>query len=403
MRIPVYMDSHATTPVDPKVLERMLPFFTQDFGNPASRQHQYGWVAETAVEGARASIAKQIGALAKDVVFTAGASEANNLYIKGIADGLRQQGNHIITLQTEHKSVLETCRTLEKRGCRVTYLGVDQDGFVRPEELRAAIAAETILVSIMYANNEIGTIQPMEAIGQICLEKNVLFHSDATQAVGKVPVNMALMQLDALSFSGHKFYAPKGIGALAFRSVKRKPKFAPLIEGGGQERGIRSGTLNVPGIVGLGAALEIAAGSMNEEAARLSGMRDRMLRSFESELGGVVLNGPRSARLPQNLNVSFLGVEDTTLMMSLKDIAVSTGSACSSVDPQPSHVLKALRIPEGRVHSALRFGLSRFTTDEEVDFVVKRVIEAVKQLRASSPAYRMLQETIHSSKEDVTP
>ena len=306
MRLPVYMDSHATTPVDPRVLERMLPYFSENFGNPASRQHQYGWVAETAAEGARTSVAKHIGAQSKDVIFTAGASESNNLFLKGAAEALRQQGNHIITLQTEHRSVLETCRSLEKRGFRVTYLPVDQEGFVRLDELRAAIVPETILVSVMFANNEIGTLQPMEAIGSLCAEKNVLFHSDATQAVGKVLVAMEKMQIDALSFSGHKLYAPKGVGVLALRASKRRPKIAPLIEGGGHERGMRSGTLNVPGIVGIGAALEFAAAAMGEESARLTEMRDRMLRSFETELGNVALNGPRSGRLPQNLNVSFL-------------------------------------------------------------------------------------------------
>lgn len=393
IRTPVYMDSHATTPVDDRVLAAMLPYFTEKFGNPASRQHAFGWAAEAAVEAARAAVARAIGAEPREIVFTAGASEANNLLLKGIADSLRQEGDHIVTLQTEHKSVLESCRRLEKQGFRVTYLPVDADGRVRLEELESAIGAATILVSVMFANNEIGTIQEMEAIGRICLRTNVLFHSDATQAVGKIPVDMHAAGIDALSLSGHKLYGPKGVGAAVLRGSKRRARLVPQIEGGGQERGLRSGTLNVPGIVGLGAAAEIARTSMDEESARLSRQRDAMLAAFERDLADVVLNGPRTGRLPHNLNVSFLGVEDTTLMMSMKDIAVSTGSACSSVDPQPSHVLKALRIPDARVHSAIRFGLSRSTTDEEVAYVISKVTDTVKRLRAQSPAYRAPRET----------
>jgi cysteine desulfurase len=394
IRTPVYMDSHATTPVDERVLAAMLPYFTEKFGNPASRQHAYGWAAEEGVEGARAAIAKHLGAEPREVVFTAGASESNNLLLKGIAEALRPEGNHIVTAQTEHKSVLETCRRLEKQGFRITYLPVDHDGFLLVEDLAAAITKETILVSVMHANNEVGTLQPMENIGRLCAERGVIFHSDATQAVGKVPVRMKDLGIDALSCSAHKLYGPKGVGALVLRQGKRKVRILPQIEGGGQERGLRSGTLNVPGIVGFGAAVEIAVSSMPEESTRLAGLRDMMLAAFESEIGGVALNGPRASRLPQNLNVSFLGVEDTTLMMSMKDIAVSSGSACSSVDPQPSHVLKALRLPEQRVHSALRFGLSRSTTEDEVRYVIARVKETVAKLRAQSPARTTVQQPI---------
>jgi cysteine desulfurase len=394
IRTPVYMDSHATTPVDPRVLEAMLPYFTEHFGNPASRQHPFGWAAEEAVETSRTRIAAAIGAEPREILFTAGASEANNLLLKGVAEALRPEGNHIVTVQTEHKSVLETCKRLEKQGFRVTYLGVDQEGFVRLDELAAAITKETILVSVMAANNEIGTLQPMDAIGRLCAERGVLFHSDATQAVGKVPLRMKADGIDALSCSAHKLYGPKGVGILCLRSAKRKVRITPQIDGGGQERGLRSGTLNVPGIVGFGKAVEIAAAGMAEESARLSGLRDMMLLAFESEVGDVALNGPRDRRLAQNLNVSFLGVEDTTLMMSMKDVAVSSGSACSSVDPAPSHVLKALRLPEGRVHSALRFGLGRTTTEEEARYVIGRVRETVARLRAQSPVRRQQQEPI---------
>jgi cysteine desulfurase len=394
IRTPVYMDSHATTPVDPRVLEAMLPYFTEQFGNPASRQHPFGWAAEEAVESSRARIAAAIGAEPREIIFTAGASEANNLFLKGVAEALRPEGNHIVTVQTEHKSVLETCKRLEKQGFRVTYLGVDQEGFVRLDELAAALDKETILVSVMAANNEVGTLQDLDAIGRVCAERGVLFHSDATQAVGKVPLAMGAQGIDALSCSAHKLYGPKGVGILCLRGAKRRVRLTPQVDGGGQERGLRSGTLNVPGIVGFGHAVEIAAAGMAEESARLAGLRDMMLAAFESEVGEVALNGPRTRRLPQNLNVSFLGVEDTTLMMSLKDVAVSSGSACSSVDPAPSHVLKALRLGEARIHSALRFGLGRTTTEEEARYVIGRVRETVARLRAASPTRRQSHEPI---------
>ncbi len=394
MRTPVYMDSHATTPVDERVLEAMLPYFREKFGNAASRQHAYGWEAEEAVERSRATVARALSAESRDVLFTAGASEANNLFLKGAAEALKGEGNHLITVQTEHKSVLETCKRLEKSGVRTTVLGVDAEGFIDLEELAAAITKETIIVSVMAANNEIGTLQPLAEIGRICAERGVLFHTDATQAVGKIPLSMSASQIDALSFSAHKLYGPKGVGLLCLRSKKRRLRLVAQIDGGGQERGLRSGTLNVPGIVGLGAAVEIAMASMPEESARLSRMRDGMLAAFEAQIGNVALNGPRDQRLPQNLNVSFLGVEDTTLMMSMKDIAVSSGSACSSVDPQPSHVLKALRVGEARVHSALRFGLGRTTTDEEVEYVIRRVQETVTRLRAANAGARSVQPQI---------
>ena len=396
MKLPVYMDSHATTPVDSRVLEAMLPYFIEHFGNAASRQHKFGWIAEEAVESARTTVAKMIGAESREIIFTAGATESNNLTIKGVAEAFKQKGNHIITVQTEHKSVLDTCKKLEKRGFQITYLPVDEYGGVNIGELAKAITPKTILVSVMVANNEIGTIQPVAEIGKICRTKNVFFHTDATQAVGKIPVNVQSMNIDLMSFSGHKLYGPKGVGALYVRQTDPHVRLSSQMDGGGHERGMRSGTLNVPGIVGLAKAVELSVQSINAESVKLSNRRDSMLNAFRNELDDVILNGHPTQRLPNNLNVSFIGVEDNALMMSMKDIAVSTGSACSSADPEPSHVLKALHLPESRLHSALRFGLSRFTTDEEVQFVIDRVVENVKKLRAASPAYRVRQETIQS-------
>ncbi len=388
MKLPVYMDYHATTPVDSRVLEAMLPFFTENFGNAASRQHQFGWIADEAVESARSTIAAGIGARAKEVVFTSGATEANNLALKGVAEALRQKGNHLITAQTEHKSVLDTCRKLERSGAQITYLPVDESGLIDLDELEQAFTPKTILVSVMAANNEIGTLQPLEAIGKLCRAKGVLFHTDAAQALGKIPIDVESMHVDLLSFSGHKMYGPKGIGGLVVRSVGSHMKLAQQIDGGGHERGMRSGTLNVPGIVGLAKAMEISAASMSEESQRLLRMRERMIASFHERLEDVDLNGHPTNRLPNNLNVSFRHVDENALMMSMKDVAVSTGSACSSATPEPSHVLKALGLPKDRQTSAIRFGLGRFTTDEEVDYVIRRVVEEVEKLRALSRAHR---------------
>jgi cysteine desulfurase len=392
----VYMDYHATTPVDPRVLEAMIPYFTEKFGNPASRQHQFGWVAEAAVESARASIAKCIGAESREIVFTSGATESNNLAIKGIAEASKQKGNHIVTIQTEHKSVLDVCKKLEKQGYEVTYLPVDEYGSIDLDLLRESLKPTTILVSVMIANNEIGTIQPVREIGKICREQGIFFHTDATQAVGKIPVNVQEMFIDLMSFSGHKIYGPKGIGALYIRSKNPKVKIAMQMDGGGHERGMRSGTLNVPGIVGLAKALELCIQSMDQESKRLSSFRDKLFSAFSSQLDQVYLNGPSVNRLPNNLNVSFAHVEDNALMMSLKDVAVSTGSACSTADPEPSHVLKALHLPQERLHSAIRFGLGRFTTEAEVDYVIGRVVESVKKLRELSPAYQISNEPVVS-------
>ncbi|MBI3363301.1 MAG: IscS subfamily cysteine desulfurase [Ignavibacteriae bacterium] len=392
MTTPVYMDYHATTPVDPRIVDAMLPYFMEKFGNPASRQHQFGWIAEEAVESARAKIARTLQAEAREIIFTSGATESNNLALKGIAEAWKQKGMHIITVQTEHKSVLDSCKKLEKLGFQITYLPVDEFGIIDLRRLEEAVTPKTILVSIMVANNEIGTVQDIAEIGRLCRERGVFFHTDATQAIGKIPIYVDDLNVDLLSFSGHKVYGPKGIGVLYVRSTNPRVKISSQMDGGGHERGIRSGTLNVPGIVGLATAVEIAVQSMHEESARLSVLRDRMLNGFRSQLDEVYLNGHQTQRLPNNLNISFLHVEDNALMMSMKDVAVSTGSACTTANPEPSHVLKALRLPQERLQSAIRFGLGRFTTDEEVDYVIDRVVENVKKLRQLSPSYHALHE-----------
>ncbi|MBU1298878.1 MAG: IscS subfamily cysteine desulfurase [Bacteroidetes bacterium] len=384
----VYMDNHATTPTDPRVVDVMLPYFTEKFGNPASRQHKYGWVAESAVENARNSVARILRVDSKEVIFTSGATESNNLAIKGIAEAYSSKGKQIITCATEHKSVLDVCKHLEKFGYKVTYLPVNEFGLIDLNVLEQAIIKETILVSIMIANNEIGTLQDVEKIGMICAKKDVIFHTDATQAVGKIPVDIESAKIDLLSFSGHKIYGPKGVGALVVRNRNKKLKLISQIDGGGHERGLRSGTLNVPAIIGLAKALELCNDSMDEEQKRLSLLRDKMQNAFLTELDEVYLNGHPTQRLPNNLNISFMYVEDNTLMMSIKEIAVSSGSACSTAQPQPSHVLKALGLNEERRHSAIRFGLGRFNTEEEVDYVIDRVIQAVKSLREFSPVYK---------------
>ncbi len=385
MKLPIYMDYHATTPVDERVVGAMIPYFTEKFGNPASRQHQFGWIAEEAVEYSRVIIAKAIGAEPKEIIFTSGATESNNLTLKGIAEAWKQKGNHIITSATEHKSVLDTCKKLEKHGYQVNYLSVDEYGLIDLNQLQDSISPKTILVSIMTANNEIGTIHDIAAIGKLCHERGIYFHTDAAQGIGKFPLNVQTMNLDIMSLSAHKIYGPKGIGVLYVRSTNPKVKLMMQMDGGGHERGIRSGSLNVSGIVGLAKAVELAINSMDVESNRIKNLRDKMWSAFKSQIDEVYLNGHPTQRLPNNLNVSFLHVEDNALMMSMKDIAVSTGSACSTADPEPSHVLKAIRVSKERLHSSIRFGLGRFTTEEEVDYVINRVVENVKKLRELSP------------------
>jgi cysteine desulfurase len=382
------MDNHATTTTDPRVVETMLPFFSERYGNPASRQHQFGWVAEEAVESARNTIARLLFIEPKEIIFTSGATESNNLALIGVAESYLNRGKHIVTCATEHKSVLDTCQYLEKRGYEVTYLPVDECGLIDLNKLEDSLTDKTILVSIMIANNEIGTIQNVKQIGELCRSKGVFFHTDATQAVGKIPIDIYKWNVDLLSFSGHKIYGPKGIGALFIRSQNPKLRLQPLIHGGGHERGLRSGTLNVPAIVGFSKALELCYEAMDGEQIRLTILRDKMQQTFLEELADVYPNGHPTLRLPNNLNISFLYADDTALMMGMKDIAVSSGSACSTTQPQPSHVLKALGISEERRHSAIRFGLGRFNTEEEVDYVINKVVDNVRSLRNSSAIYR---------------
>ena len=396
--LPIYMDNHATSPLDPRVLEAMMPFFTSKFGNAASRNHSFGWEAEQAVETARQQIAKLIGATSKEIIFTSGATESDNLALKGIAEMYRERGNHIITQVTEHKAILDTCKRLEKNGYRVTYLPVKADGLIDLEDLKRAIDEKTILVSIMAANNEIGVLQPIREIGKICREKSVLFHTDAVQSVGKVPVDVNADFIDVLSLSGHKIYGPKGVGALYVRRRNPRVQIAAQIDGGGHERGMRSGTLNVPGIVGLGKACEIAMTEMDSEAAYLRNLRDRLKARLESALDYVHVNGSWEHRLPGNLNMSFVYVEGESLLMGINDIAVSSGSACTSATLEPSYVLKALGLGDDVAHSSIRFGLGRFNTEAEVDYVADKVIDIVLKLRELSPLYEMVKEGIDLTK-----
>ncbi len=398
MKLPIYMDYHATTPVDPRVLERMLPYFTEMFGNAASRNHEFGWKAEEGVDWARSEVAKLINATAKEIIFTSGATESDNLALKGVAGMYREKGDHIITLTTEHKAVLDCCKRLEKEGIRVTYLPVDKEGLVDLDDLRRAITDKTILISIMAANNEIGVLQPVGEIGKIAHEKGVLFHTDATQAVGKIPLDVQEMNIDLLSISAHKMYGPKGVGALYVRRKKPRVQLKAIIDGGGHERGMRSGTLAVPNIVGLGAACEICRQEMADESVRLRGLRDRLHQRLTSQLEEVYVNGDLEHRLPNSLNLSFAYVEGESLLMGIKDIAVSSGSACTSASLEPSYVLKALGVGEDLAHTSIRFGLGRFNTKEEVDFVADRVIETVERLRELSPLYEMAKEGVDISK-----
>jgi cysteine desulfurase len=387
---PIYMDNNATTPMDPRVLEAMMPYFTEKFGNASSRNHLYGWEAEEAVEKAREQVAMAIGADAKEIIFTSGATESDNIALKGAVDMYAEKGNHIITMLTEHKAVLDTCRRLEREGkATVTYLAPRQDGIVDLEQLEAAITDKTIMVAIMMANNEIGVIQPMAEIGEICRKHGVIFFTDAVQAVGKVPVDVNAMKIDVLAISGHKVYGPKGIGALYVRRKNPRVKLAGIIDGGGQERGMRSGTLNVPGIVGLGKALEIAVEEMPNEMKRLTYLRDKLKDGILSQLEECHINGSMESRLPGNLNISFAYVEGEGLLMGLKGLAVSSGSACTSASLEPSHVLKALGVGDELAHSSIRYGLGRFTTEEEVDYAIRITVEAVNRLREMSPLYEM--------------
>jgi cysteine desulfurase len=382
MTRPVYLDFHATTPVDPRVLESMLPYFSDRFGNAASKQHAYGWEAQKAVDAARAAIASAIGASPAEIVFTSGASESNNLAIKGIAHARRGRGDHIITAASEHKSVLDSCKCLEKDGYRVTALGVDAEGFVDLDQLRAAMTERTTLISIMAANNEIGVLQPLDEIAAIAEERGVVFHTDAAQAAGKVPIDVRAAGVDLLSLTAHKCYGPKGAGALYVRRRKPRLELQCQIDGGGHENGLRSGTLNVPGIVGLGRALELCCEEMPAESARLSAMRDRLFDGLKRDLEGVRLNGPSSSRrLPHNLHVSFDDIEGEALLMALGDLAVSTGSACSSGSQAPSHVLQAIGAIGDRAGASIRFGLGRPTTDHDIDFAIDRVTTVVRALR----------------------
>lgn len=395
--MPIYLDYMATTPCDPRVVDEMLPYFTEKSGNAASRSHAYGWESEEAVEKARGQIASLIGASAKEIVFTSGATESNNLAIKGLASFEKEKGKHIITVQTEHKCVLDTCRHLEDEGYDITYLPVQDSGLIDLQLLKDSIREDTILVSVMTANNEIGVVQPISEIGAICREKGVKFHTDAAQAFGKIAIDVNDMNIDMLSISGHKIYAPKGIGALY---VRRKPRvrLKALIHGGGHERGMRSGTLPTALIVGLGKAAEIAASEMQEEQARLLSLRTRMYDKLHAELDEIYLNGDLDSRISGNLNISFAYVEGESLMMAVRDLAVSSGSACTSASLEPSYVLRALGVGEELAHTSLRISIGRFTTEEEVDSACSTIITAVNKLREMSPLWEMAQEGIDITK-----
>jgi cysteine desulfurase len=397
IKLPIYMDNNATTPLDPRVLEAMMPYLTTEFGNAASRSHPFGWKAEEAVDKAREQIAALIGGSEKEIVFTSGATESINLALKGVAEFYKEKGNHIITVRTEHKATLDTAKRLERQGFEVTYLPTDKHGRISAQQLREAITGKTILVSVMLANNEIGTVQPIGELGEVTREKGVLFHVDAVQGVGKVPFDVEKMKVDLASLSGHKIYGPKGIGALW---VRRKPRvrIAPIIDGGGHERGMRSGTLNVPGIVGFGKAAELAQELMPEESRRTYQLRKQLQDYLFAHLDHLELNGHPTERLPGNLNVSFAFVEGEALMMAIKNVAVSSGSACTSASLEPSYVLRACGVSEDLAHTSIRFGIGRFNGEEEVDYVGKYVVEQVKRLREMSPLYEMANEGIDLSK-----
>jgi cysteine desulfurase len=394
VNLPIYLDNNATTPVDPRVLEAMLPYFCAKFGNAASRNHPFGWAAEKAVDRARQQAAALLHAEAKDIIWTSGATESNNLSIKGVAEMHRDKGRHIITAAHEHKAVLDPCKRLAGQGFDITYLKPGCDGIVRAEQVRAALRPDTILVTIMWANNEIGTLNEVPAIGAVCKEKGVLFHTDATQYLGKLPADVEAAGIDLLSGSAHKFYGPKGAGFLYVRRKKPRVRLAPIIDGGGHERGMRSGTLNVPGIVGLGAAAEIAQQEMATEGPRQAALRDRLETGITSQLEGTKVNGSRAERIPGTTNISFVWVEGESLMMAIKEIAVSSGSACTSASLEPSYVLRSLGVGDDLAHSAIRFGLGRSTTAEEIEYTIARVVAGVRRLREMSPLYELAREGV---------
>ena len=393
MNLPIYLDNNSTTPMDPRVLESMLPFFNEKFGNAASRNHSFGWNAEKAVDDAREQVAHLIGSTSKEIIFTSGATEANNLAIKGVYEMYGSQGNHIITVTTEHKAVLDACKKAEKMGAQVTYLSPNEDGLINLNELEAAITDQTILITIMYGNNEIGVVQDIKAISAIAKKNGILFHTDATQAVGKIPVDVLADGIDLMSFTAHKMYGPKGVGALYVRRKNPRVKVTSQMDGGGHERGMRSGTLNVPGIVGFGKACELCEQDMDQEAVRLSAMRDKLEKELLT-IEEAYVNGNPAHRLPHVANISFKFVEGEGLMMGTKDIAVSSGSACTSASLEPSYVLKSLGLDDELAHSSLRFGLGRFTTEEEIDFAIDHVKTAVNKLREMSPLWEMFQDGI---------
>ena len=404
VKVPIFMDNHSTTAVDLRVVHAMLPFFTNHYGNAASRNHSFGWTAEAAVEQARGQIAALLGGDAKEIVFTSGATEANNLAIKGAASFLKKQGNHIITVETEHKSVLDTCKRLQREGYEVTYLTPHKDGLVTPEMITSAMTDKTILVSVMLANNEIGVVQPIAEIGAAIKAKNpkTLFHTDAVQGAGKIPFDVERSKVDLASITAHKMYGPKGIGALW---VRRKPRVRidPLIDGGGHERGMRSGTLPVPMIVGFGKAAEIAKAEMKDEAVYLEKLRERLYKGITSKLTETYVNGSMEHRLPGNLNISFAFVEGESLLMALKDVAVSSGSACTSASLEPSYVLRALGVGDELAHTSIRFGIGRFNTEAEIDYVIDLVVKSVERLRTLSPLWEMHQEGIDINSIQWTP
>ncbi len=398
MKLPIYMDYNATTPVDPRVLDAMLPYFQDKFGNSASRNHEFGWVAEEAVEKARDQVGSAIGASGKEIIWTSGATESNNIAIKGVAGMYRDKGNHIITQVIEHKAVIDPCKYLEQNGYDVTFLPVDKHGMVHPEQVREAMTDKTILVSIMHGNNEIGTINPIKGIGAVCKERDVIFHVDACQTFAKQPIDVEEMGIDLLSASGHKIYGPKGMGALYVRRKRPRVRCEPIVHGGGHERGMRSGTLNVPGIVGMGRAAELCVEMRVEELPRITSLRNRLKDGLFARLPEIFLNGHPTERIPNNLNISFLYVEGESLMMGFSDIAVSSGSACTSASLEPSYVLKALGLGDDLAHSSIRFSIGRFTTEQEIDYTIERVCVAVEKLREMSPLFEMAQEGIDLSK-----
>ena len=394
----VYLDNNATTPLDPQVLAAMMPYFTEKFGNAASRSHRFGWEAEKAVEAARQQVAELIGADAKEIIWTSGATESNNIAVKGVAAMYADKGKHVITQVTEHKAVIDPCKYLEQHGFRVTFLPVDHLGRIDLPQLIDALKADTILVSIMHGNNEIGTLQPIGAIGRICKERGVLFHTDCCQTFGKVPINVDEMGIDLLSASGHKIHGPKGVGTLYVRRKRPRVRCEPVLHGGGHERGMRSGTLNVPGIVGMGHAAELCRLHLDTEPARMAALRDRLKDGILTQLDEVFLNGHPTERTPSNLNLSFAYVEGESLMMGMDDIAVSSGSACTSASLEPSYVLKALGVGDELAHSSIRFSLGRFNTQEEIDYTIGRVVGAVRRLRELSPLYEMAKEGVDLKK-----